>query len=303
MAIPASGPISADTIATEFGGAVPHGLDEYYRGGPLVPNSPQNSAIPTSGAIAYSNFYGSSNRMLISLTATGSNYNVYDNRGASYQAGKSDITVTVPGTINGTTTGVYAFYVPNQFNAADTVTVVNNGLIQGCGGVGGAGGPSPTSPAAAVAGSPGAVGGAALYVNRPITLFNNGTIASGGGGGGGGGGSRVSSGPSKSPTITRRGGGGGGGGSGTPGGTGGAGGVAGTNGAAGGTGTSPAGGAGGPATAPAGAGGAGGGRGASGTNGTPSTAAGGAGAAAGACITGDPFITYGAVGTRNGPIA
>ena len=53
MAIPGPGTaISINTIATEFGGTVPHSLSEYYRGGGLVPNTPGNAAIPTSGQIA-----------------------------------------------------------------------------------------------------------------------------------------------------------------------------------------------------------------------------------------------------------
>lgn len=60
MTLQASGTISLNDIQTEFGGASPISLNEYYRGGGLVPNTAQNAAIPTSGAISLSQFYGTS---------------------------------------------------------------------------------------------------------------------------------------------------------------------------------------------------------------------------------------------------
>lgn len=60
MALPSSGTISLQAIATEFGGSAPHAISEYYRGGGLVPNTSVNAGIPTSGQIAFSNFYGGS---------------------------------------------------------------------------------------------------------------------------------------------------------------------------------------------------------------------------------------------------
>jgi len=307
MAIPGPGPaISMSTLNTEFGGGF--ALSSYYRGGSFVPNSPQNNAIPTSGTISLGNFFSSSNRMVYGITASGNNFDVFANRGASYQAGKTDLTVTVPGTVGSANTGSYALLVPNGFSPTDTVTLVNNGLIQGAGGAGGAGGnAAPTSPAPVVGGSPGGVGGSAVYVNRPVTIFNNNTIA-GGGGGGGGGSIGVTPGPA------RPGGGGGGGGAGTVGGTGGAlgqgyntkGGITpATNGVAGSNGTSPAGGAGGGIsnTVPNGGakpGGAGGGRGAAGTTATLGPSGQGIGGGAGNYIVGNGFVTWGATGTRQG---
>jgi hypothetical protein len=126
------------TIATEFGGTVPHSLNEYYRGGGLVPNTPTNAAIPTSGQIAIGNFYGSANRSTVALTIAANtfNYDVFTNRGPTYVAGASDVVVTVnPGvTVGSTSTGTYAMLVPSAFNPGDTVTIVNNGVVQGMGG-------------------------------------------------------------------------------------------------------------------------------------------------------------------------
>jgi hypothetical protein len=232
MAIPGPGQaISINSIVTEFGGSAPHAISEYYRGGPLVANAPVNAAIPTSGQIALSNFYGASNRIAIPLPITGSviHYNVYNNRGPTYVPGISDITVTVgpTGVVTGSVAVGYAMIVPNQFSPTDTVTIVNNGIIAGAGGDGGVGGPassvvypgfptSPTSPLA-VSGTPGVKGANAVNVNRPVTITNNGTIAGGGGGGGGGAGrsgANASSPVKASPVRRNVGGGGGGGGAG-----------------------------------------------------------------------------------------
>ena len=274
MPIPASGTISMNTLATEFGGTVPHSLNEYYRGGGLVPNSPSNTSVPTSGQIALNNFYGTQNRVSISIpiSAPAYNYDVYTNRSPAYVAGSSDITVTVaaPATVGSTSTGTYSLLVPSAFNPADTVTIVNNGVIQGMGGGGGAGGP-PTGPSGN--GGAGATGGNAIYVNRPTTITNNSVIA--GGGGGGGGGAR--------PTA-KVGGGSGGGGAGFNGGA-----PNGTS-AAGGAGFSPG-------------GGNGGGRGAAGANGAAGAGSGGAGGGAGNYIVGNAFVTWSATGTRQGGVA
>jgi hypothetical protein len=145
MAIPGPGTaISINTIVGEFGGSVPHSINEYYRGGGLVPNTPGNSAIPTSGQIALSNFYGSANRIAYTLTisADTQNYDVFTNRGPSYSPGASDITVQInPGvTVGSATVPAYAMLVPSSFSPADTITIVNNGSIRGAGAGGGAGG-------------------------------------------------------------------------------------------------------------------------------------------------------------------
>lgn len=313
MAIPGPGTaISMTTIATEFGGTVPHSLSEYYRGGGLVPNTPNNATIPTSGQIAMGDFYGTANRTAYTLTIGSNtyNYDVYTNRGPLYVAGASDITVTVnPGvTVGSTSTGTYAMLVPSAFNPGDTVRIVNNGVIQGMGGAGGAGG-AAVAPTASP-GSPGGTGGNAIYVNRPTVITNNGVVAGGGGGGGGGGGRSFFSGPPQKGGPYRQGGAGGGGGAGFNAGGGGGGGPA-TNpgtafnpGAPGSPGTSTTGGAGGTPVNSAGGGGAGGARGASGSPGIlNSGAAVGAGASTGNYIVGNPFVTWPATGTRQGGVA
>jgi len=309
MPIPGPGQaISINSIVTEFGGSAPHATSEYYRNGGLVPNNPINAAIPTSGTIRLSNFYGSGNvpvRVSIPLVISSAtnNYNVYTNRGPTYVPGISDITVTVnPGVVVGSSSVFnFAFSVPSDFAAGDTVTVVNNGIIIGTGGSGGRGNPG---------GSQGSLGGNALLVNRSTSIVNNGTIA-GGGGGGGGGGHQLAPRPSKQGGPRTGGGGGGGGGAGgAPGGLPGPGSTPGGAGQAGGPGPAQAGGTGGaggnwPAgggLVVGGAGGAGGGMGAAGATGTPRPSSGGnLGGGPGNFINGNPNVTWVVAGTLLGP--
>lgn len=289
MALPSSGPLAFTNIQTEFGGTNPIGLNEYYRGGPFVPVSSSTTTIPSSGTIAANNFYGTAKRINIPLTIASPtyNYDVYNNRGPGYVAGISDVEVTVsPGVLVGSTsTGAYAMLVPSSFSPGDTVTIVNNGVIQGMGGDGGPGQFGATN------GIPGSPGGNALYVNRPTTIQNNAVIAGGGGGGGAGAGIT----PNKGPSFW---GGGGGGGAGYNGGAGGGGATP------GGSGDSSSGGGGGAGRGDN-PGGPGGGRGAAGGAGAPVAGAnprsGGPGGNAGSYIVGNPFVTWTATGTRQGP--
>jgi len=306
MPIPGPGTaISMDTIATEFGGTVPHSLSEYYRGGGLVPDVPANASIPTSGTIAMNNFYGTGgpSRVAVNLTIASNtqNYDVFNNRGPTYSPGTTDLTVTInPGIVVGSaSTGSFAMLVPSSFSPADTVTIVNNGTIIGAGGGGGNGGTG--GPASGgTPGTPGGGGGSALSVSRPTIVTNNGTLAGGGGGGGGGG--AIGSGL---PALNRRSGGGGGGGAGNNAGGGGSGGggVPAGAGTPGSPGTLTSGGAGGPGSSGSVPGGAGGGQGAAGSPGTSGNRGAGAGAGAGNYITGNPFVTYPATGTRLGGVA
>lgn len=64
MTLKSTGIISLSEVQTEFGGANPISMSEYYRGGAYVPNNYVNTTIPTSGAINYSTFYSSSSSAL-----------------------------------------------------------------------------------------------------------------------------------------------------------------------------------------------------------------------------------------------
>jgi hypothetical protein len=71
MALPTSGPLALSDIQTEFGGVNPISLSEYYAGGAYVPagTTGTNGAVPSSGAISISSFYGTSNIPPLSVTA------------------------------------------------------------------------------------------------------------------------------------------------------------------------------------------------------------------------------------------
>ena len=186
MTLPSSpDPIKASQIQTEFGGANPIGLSEYYgsTGG-------TRSALAGGGIIKYSDFRGKSARFIYNVT-----FNSYyvDTNLFSYvvAAGWNQL---VPVTINCTIgpsgvmyasgTNRYALMVYTySWPPGSVLNLTNNGLILGRGGAGGAGygyyiayGTSPH----------GETGGPAMYFNIVTNMVNNGIIGGGGGGGGGG---------------------------------------------------------------------------------------------------------------------
>ena len=224
MAIPSAGSaLSLSAIQTEFGGSNPISMSEYYAGGSNVPSGTTGDAgnIPSSGAIAVSQFYGSSNRIAIALTisSTTQSYNIYSNRGGTYSAGNSDVTLTVQAIVG--STGASGLDTGSQWTSGDTIKIINNSQIVGKGNAGGAGG------ARSGAGSAGTAGQAAINLGYPVTIQNNGGFIRGGGGGGGGGAGGSFTQPGggqkgQTPTTVQFGGGGGGGGAGQQGGAGGA---------------------------------------------------------------------------------
>jgi hypothetical protein len=62
MALPTSGALSLNDIQNEFGGVNPISISEYYAGAGLVPSGTSgiNGAVPSSGQISFSIFYGTS---------------------------------------------------------------------------------------------------------------------------------------------------------------------------------------------------------------------------------------------------
>lgn len=101
MPLQSSGPISLLDIANEFGGTVPHNINEYYRGGLYVPNTSVNINIPTIGLISFANFYGSSKLRGFVITANGGGTTndqayaiAFDSSGNFYMTGETN----APGT-------------------------------------------------------------------------------------------------------------------------------------------------------------------------------------------------------------
>ena len=130
----------------------------------------------------------SSTRQCIQLTISGTtqNYNIYSNRGGTYVAGKSDVTLTVQAIVGSAGTGQYAIDTGNQWTSGDTVKIINNSQIVGAGGAAGAGGQG--FPPSSFPGSNGSAAGHAINLGFATTIQNNGGNIRGGGGGGGGGG-------------------------------------------------------------------------------------------------------------------
>ncbi len=309
MTMTASGSISLDNIQTEFGGANPISLSEYYRGGSYVPSHPGTSGIAASGTIDINSFYSKSRiwYVYVTIAANQADYNLrsaitaatgYDLAGLSVPV-YAYVTINAGVYCQSSSTGSYGFYTGTGWPSSSYIQLTNNGgYITGKGGAGGAGGLN------SYGGSAGAGAGSAILLGYSMTIYNSGGYIYGGGGGGGGGGSA-------SVYGYQVGGGGGGGGASSPSYTsaGGAAGSASTfggyNPAAGGAGGSSAGagGAGGAVvwvfgetsgTAYSGAGGAGGAYGDAGAAGAASTyAAGGAGAAGNAVSLGGYTVTWG----------
>lgn len=297
MALPTSGPLSLSQIQTEFGGANPISMSEYYRGGPFVTTN--NTNVPTSGTIAISNFYNAVKQFAFTIS---SNYTTPQNlRTLALAAGwngDDPVLATNNAIISSNTTGTAALTISGSFPRG--VILVNNGTIVGMGGAGGNGGGDLgywTGP------QPGLSGGTALSVSVAASINNaSGTIAGGGGGGGGGAAGGAGG-------VLGGGGGGGGGRTGLTDSAAGLGGAARVPGGGGGNGTySSAGGGGGAGRPPYGGnGGSGGGWGSAGQAGfigiDPPYQTSGAGGAAGFSVVGSNNVTWIAVGTRLGPIA
>lgn len=93
MALQTSGQISLNSIASEFGGTQPHSISEYYNGAGLVPNKLYNVNIPTSGQISFSNFYGASQIIVETRTASGV-YSVTSDSANREKDGKLGVTYT-----------------------------------------------------------------------------------------------------------------------------------------------------------------------------------------------------------------
>jgi len=104
MPVTSSGIISlSGDIVAEFGGTAPHSLSEYYRNAGLVPSS--NTNVPTSGAVAFSDFYGAANTInrdiRVQMSHVGSSYSGF---------GVTSITDRTPQSYSGS--GSFTVYSP-----------------------------------------------------------------------------------------------------------------------------------------------------------------------------------------------
>jgi hypothetical protein len=206
MAIKSSGQLSFTEIVAEFADTAPHSMSEFYRGGVKVPTN--NTNVPTSGAISFSNFYNAVNRIVLNyiFSTNTADATVNINSLPGYVAGITDVIITVnSGVYVWASFGVNGDDNTNTNNAVnitnpaltisgstsgDTVHLINNGFIIGKGGDG-----FPFIAGPTLDNVPAQYGGTALNVLTNMSITNNSYIAGGGGagagiGGGGAGGGK-----------------------------------------------------------------------------------------------------------------
>ena len=121
MTVKSSGSLAFSEIQAEFGGSNPISLSEYYAGGLYVTAGTTgiNGAVPSSGAISVSKFYGTQKTLaILSLTAgsyaynfVGDPYNQYQYTAVGYSTGYSMGTCS-PNTIQGQT--IYELFQIND---------------------------------------------------------------------------------------------------------------------------------------------------------------------------------------------
>lgn len=177
MALAGSGAISFANIRDEFspGSNTSVSLSDYYRQGSKIrAKAGDNNAthlasdVPTSGALALSDYYGTGIGFQFTISSDATNQNLSTIFGDDYDLDYPKLVVINSGvTVGGTSTSTPAINVPS--GGAGTITITNGGNIYGKGG------------------AAGAVGGDAIVAATACNVVNNGNIKSGGGGGGNGG--------------------------------------------------------------------------------------------------------------------
>ncbi len=177
MALAGSGAISFANIRDEFspGSNTSVSLSDYYRQGSKIRAKAGDnngthlaSGVPTSGALALSDYYGTGIGFQFTISSDATNQNLSTIFGDDYDLDYPKLVVINSGvTVGGTSTSTPAINVPS--GGAGTITITNGGNIYGKGG------------------AAGAVGGDAIVAATACNVVNNGNIKSGGGGGGNGG--------------------------------------------------------------------------------------------------------------------
>ena len=179
-ALQSSGAISFQDIEQHYnpGSNLPsRGLNEFYLGGSLVrANAGNNSStnmsagVPTSSTISLNDFYGKERAFRITYSSSATNQSADSIFGDDFEVDyPKQIVINSSQIVGATATSAPALKI--ESNGVGSITITNNGSIEGAGG------------------AAGAVGGNALEVagSVAVTLVNNGTIKAGGGGGGAGG--------------------------------------------------------------------------------------------------------------------
>ncbi|BAQ90103.1 Phage tail fibre adhesin Gp38 [uncultured Mediterranean phage uvMED] len=184
MTLPSSGTLTINNIVGEFGGSAPHGLSEYYRNGGLV--TPQNTTVPTSGAISISDFYGTVAQTTTTITTSAI---------INGQSNRKEITASDFITAGNKLRIPSGFWIWSDDVTVPALTIdipceiQNEGKIIGKGGYGSFGTTTPPQD-----------GGIAIKINSAVTALGSviitnasGAFIAGGGGGGGGSGTNGTS--------------------------------------------------------------------------------------------------------------
>ena len=175
MAIAASGAVSFSDLRTEFSGAGAISFSDLYRGGTLVKGNAANNtatnlaaSVPTSGTINFTNFRSTAKGWRKTFASGATNQNASTIFGSDYGVDyPKEIVINSGVTLGATSTSEEALEIST--GGIGSITVTNNGTLQGAGG------------------AAGAAGGDAFEAFVACTFVNNGTIQAGGGGGGQGG--------------------------------------------------------------------------------------------------------------------
>ena len=175
MAIVASGAVSFSDLRTEFSGAGAISFSDLYRGGTLVKGNAANNtatnlaaSVPTSGTINFTNFRSTAKGWRKTFASGATNQNASTIFGSDYGVNyPKEIVINSGVTLGATSTSDEALEI--NTGGIGSITVTNNGTLQGAGG------------------AAGADGGDAFEAFVACTFVNNGTVQAGGGGGGSGG--------------------------------------------------------------------------------------------------------------------
>ena len=203
MTLQSSGAISLSDIRDEYntGSNAPIVFNDYYRGGSLVKANAVNNTstnlsadVPTSAnnnPLSVEDFYGQGKGFRRTFNATATNQTGATMFGDDYTLDyPKEVVVDANVTVGATSTSNPAIQISSGLQG--TISLTNNGSIEG------AGGAASTQ------------GGTALTCSSTVTVVNNGTIKGGGGGGGtgGAGGKGVFTGSATFSSLVDEGGGG-----------------------------------------------------------------------------------------------
>jgi hypothetical protein len=180
MALPGSGQISLNDIATEYGGSAPHQLSEYHDKG----NAPASGEIQIAA-----DFYGTSNIFTYTIASNTTNVNLRTAATSAGWDGSAILQATINSgvTVYSTSTGSYAMTIDGGSFPTSSY-LINNGTILGAGGGGGSAWSDQYGCGGGNTKTDGASGGPGLLISNPMTINNSSGRISGGGGGGGTGG-------------------------------------------------------------------------------------------------------------------